>query len=440
MRFAPTISLLAVVIAGLLAGPWVVPAAANPSIYEPDRDPGLGVLLISWANFGASGVQVWEDAIDDVHAHGFTHVTICPLRFVDLTTGAVRQSDGSTTAPDASHIEAAVARAKSLGMNVTLNPFVEPDGFAIWRGSMDFAGPAKATFWQDYANYVVEVATLAQAQGADAMTVGSELKALVSNAGHNAEWAALIAAVDAAFGGAIGYASNWDNYRHPNLTATIWEHAAIDFLGVDTYHPLASSAAARGAGLPGVSLLETAWTSVFDTPAGGFNHGILAYASARKAGLGMPAVLTEHGAIPYDETTVAPYSQAAAANPPDPEEQRNDYEALLRAADGRRLVAQATGQLDAIFIWQWGMPGATGSKWFLDPEGDPVTDGATAAAYLVDFNATAPIAVPIPSATGFVLAVALVCSGRWQLRTATRIRRAHPSSDEAGCKTYLTSA
>jgi len=62
--------------------------------------------------------------------------------------------------------------------------------------------------------------------------------------------------------------------------------------------------------LPSVALLESAWASVFDTPSGGFNHGILAYAAALRGGAGMPVVLTEHGSIPYDETTLQPYSQA----------------------------------------------------------------------------------------------------------------------------------
>ena len=121
---------------------------ADPAVYEPGRDPGLGVVLISWWSFGASGATVSEDAIDDVYAHG-THVTICPLRFVDLASGDLRLSDGTTTGLDLAHIEAGVARATALGLEVTLNPFVEPDGFSSWRGRMNFIGAAKATFWQD---------------------------------------------------------------------------------------------------------------------------------------------------------------------------------------------------------------------------------------------------------------------------------------------------
>ena len=122
----------------------------------------------------------------------------------------------------------------------------------------------------------------------------------------------------------------------------------------------------------------------------------------------MPAVLTEHGAIPFDESTAAPYSQAAAGNASDPDEQRDDYVALLRAADGRHAAPLANGRLDAIFFWQWSMPGAEGSLWLLDPEGDPVTHGAEAAQALVDFVGTATVAAPLPRFVLAVVALALI--------------------------------
>ena len=77
----------------------------------------------------------------------------------------------------------------------------------------------------------------------------------------------MIAAVDAAFSGQIGYAANWDDYDDANLTATIWEHPSVSYMGVDTYVPLASSAQAAGVGNPSVALLETSWASVLDVGA-----------------------------------------------------------------------------------------------------------------------------------------------------------------------------
>ena len=225
-------------------------AASTPAEYEPGVDPAVGFNLISWWNFGASGTSVWEDAIQDVYDHGFRSVSISPVRFVNTSTGEIRLTDGATTGPDTAHIAAAIARAGALGMSVTVNPFVEPDGFASWRGGFNPSGPRKAQFWADYEDYLVEIAQAAEANGADRMTVGTELKAIVQSSGHNSNWAQVIDAVDAVFSGQLGYAANWDNYENSNLTATIWENAKIDFMGVDTYHPLTTSAEAGGLGQP----------------------------------------------------------------------------------------------------------------------------------------------------------------------------------------------
>lgn len=381
-RVAQVLSLLTAATLSLCATRSVM---ADPAVYEAGVDPGVGVNLISWWNFGASGAQVWEDAVQDIYDQGLRAVSISPLRFVDLSTGAVRLSDGSTTGPDMSHISAGVVRAASLGMSITINPFIEPDHFSMWRALMNFSGAAKTQFWSDYQAYLVEVATVAQAHGVARMTIGTELNALVADAGHNPNWNAAIAAVDAVFSGQIGYAANWDAYRNANLTSTIWEHASIGFMGVDTYVPLATDAQAVGIGNPAVALLETSWLSVLDNPAGGFAHGILAYAAARKGGAGMPLVMTEHGSIPFDKTTVQPFSTAPGGGATDPYEQVNDYVALMRAADQRAAVPLASGRLDEIHIWQWQMPGADGSLWLLHPDGDLITTGAKAAQFLTGF-------------------------------------------------------
>jgi hypothetical protein len=370
-------------VVGLILAFGSTRAAGDPSVYEPGVDPAVGVNLISWGNFGASGAAVWEDAVQRVYDHGLRAVSISPLRFVKQTTGEIRLSDGTSTGPDLAHVEAAVARASALGMSITVNPFIEPDNFSKWRAELNFAGAAKAQFWSDYVAYLVEVAAMAEAHGADRMNIGTELNSLVADAAHNADWAAVIATVNASFSGQIGYAANWDAYADPNLTATIWEHPSVDFMGVDTYVPLASDAEAEGIGNPSVAFLETSWLSVLDDPAGGFAHGIVSFAAERKGGAGMPLVMTEHGSIPYDKTTVRPYRWGSGT--PDPYEQRNDYEALMRALEGRADNAPAAGRVEEVHIWQWAMPGTEGSFFLLDPDGELLTHGAKAAQFLAGF-------------------------------------------------------
>jgi hypothetical protein len=239
---------------------------------------------------------------------------------------------------------------------VTLNPFVEPQGFSTWRGFYDpTPGSAEAQrFWSDYQQYLLEVATLAQAHGVDAMNIGTELRALEQNPGNNASWMQVLNAVDAVYSGPLGYAANWDSYNGSNLTSTIWEHPAIDYLGIDAYFRIISTSQADASGTdPNPQFINTvsnAWTSLLQ-------NSILPFARARKSGTGMPVVFTEYGATPFNRGI----AQQPNTSQVDQGEQRMGFEALLRALDGRQ------DELAALHIWQWGMPGANESYFYINP-------------------------------------------------------------------------
>lgn len=342
-------------------------AVASPQVYEPG-DTGLGFNLVSWWNAGSEGEAIWEGAIADLYDHGHTHVSICPVRFFDKNTGAIATT--SAKGPELSHIAAGVAKAKSLGMTVTVNPFVEYENFETWRGYWNPSGAVATQFWADYEQYVSDMATVAQANGADRMTIGTELRAIVRNSAHNAAVSSVIDAVDAAFSGDIGYAANHDTYNNSNVTSNIWENSKVDFIGVDAYFNLASDAQADGSGAhpdaPFISTVESNWNSLLD-------GSILPFADQRKGGSGMPVILTEHGLIPYNRTTVAPYSENPGYTQPlDQDEQINGYDAMLRSLDGR---ADADDLLE-VYLWHWGMRGAHDSFWFLNPNAEDNEPGS----------------------------------------------------------------
>ncbi|HJQ79925.1 MAG TPA: hypothetical protein VJ828_08220, partial [Lacipirellulaceae bacterium] len=155
-------------------------AGANPNVYEPAVDPGLGFNLIAWS--GNSGSN-WTNAVNALYGAGFREVSISPVRRFDNNTGQVIMNSGY---PPLSAVEAGVSRAKQLGMRVTLNPFVElsnlPPSSGGWRAN--FAplpgGTVANTFWPLYETYLDEVATIAERHQADAMNVGTEMKGLDS--------------------------------------------------------------------------------------------------------------------------------------------------------------------------------------------------------------------------------------------------------------------
>ncbi|MEM9354469.1 MAG: glycoside hydrolase TIM-barrel-like domain-containing protein [Planctomycetota bacterium] len=367
-------SLLALCLVLFLVSGRGLIAAADPGVYEPGVDPGVGFNLVSWANFGSAGASVWENAVQSAHDAGFDEVSLSPVRFYTIGSGSIATT--SSSGPALNHVAAGVARAKSLGMRVTVNPFVEPVGFSTWRGFYD-PTPGSGewnTFWNDYENYLVDVAQMAETGGADSMTVGTELRAITRNSGNNAQWASVISAVDAEFTGTLGYAANWDNYNNNNVRNTIWENPAIDYIGIDAYFTglLNNSQADASGAYPNqtfITQVETAWNNRLD-------NQILPFAAARKGGAGMPVEFTEVGYLPYNRTTVTPQN---SSGPLDQDEQNMAFEGLMRALDGRGDDFLAT------HIWQWNMPGSNGSLWNFDPDGGNQPSNQQTAQWLSDF-------------------------------------------------------
>lgn len=382
-------ALTAAVAALLLAAPG---DAANIARYEPGVDPGVGFNLVSWWNY-SNGAEVWQNAVQAVYDAGFTEVSLSPLRFVETSTSAAMPAGSiagtSSRGPELSHVAAGIVRAKSLGMRVTVNPFIElKNGNNFfqnalnsnsWRGFYDpMPGSAAWTrFWADYQQYLVDVAQMANANGADSMTVGTELRALVRNSGNNASWNGVLNAVDAAFpSGTIGYAANWDNYNNTNLTTAIWDHPAVDFLGIDSYFTnLLSNAQADASGIyPNfgfITAVENAWNAKLD-------NEILPFAAARQGNTGLPVEFTEIGYLPRNRTTVSPQGES---QPLDDDEQTMAFEGLMRALDGRL----ASGEFLAAHVWQWDMPGSAGSAWNMNPAGGNQPSNQQTAAWLSSF-------------------------------------------------------
>lgn len=353
-------------------------ASADPTVYEPGLDPAPGFNFVSWSNFGANGANVWTTAVQDAYNAGFREVSLSPLRFVQQQdTGDPANISGTipvptSGAPSLSHVQAGVVRAKQLGMTVTVNPFIEMEGFRSWRGQYNPSGTQATRFWTAYQGYMTEVAQMAQATGADRMNVGTELKALTGNSGFSDEWNSVINAVAANYTGMIGYAANWDEYKNGNTTSSIWDHPAVDFMGVDAYFPMATNAQSDASGAnPNPAFINTVrdgWNHLLDD-VHSLNpslSGMVDFAEARHGGAGLPIVFTESGYLPYNRSAVQHGAVQSPDNPPavvDQDEQIMGFNGLLQALDHRR----ADDNFLAMHVWQWSMPGSNGSLWNMFP-------------------------------------------------------------------------
>ncbi len=366
-------------------------AIGDPAIYEVGSDPALGFNLISWWNFDNSstpnvdeGVAVWQNAVQTLYDAGFREVSISPVRYFDTTTFSIAQTSGQ--GPLLTSIDAGVAKAKQLGMRVTINPFVEPSGSSNWRGTYDPTGSAATTFWNDYQNYMVAVAQIAQAHNVDAMTIGTELKAMNDDASNASHWTSVINAVSGAYQGPLGYSANWDDYRNPRLTSAIWQNPKISFIGIDSYFnnllydyykyqnpsltttqitTMVNNATNPIQSYPDpafINLMTAAWNKMLDVDSptvnsGGHTYfnldGILPFA----ASLGKKVQFTEQGYLYYNNSSASPQTTSGSI---DTAEQRMAFQGLINALDGRGSTLQAAD------IWQWYMDGSGGSQWNID--------------------------------------------------------------------------
>jgi hypothetical protein len=227
------------------------------------------------------------------------------------------------------------------------------------------------------------VAAIAEATGADVLTIGSELRAITSDPGHAPELRLLIGEVAAVFSRRLAYAANFDEFEDETLTATVWEHPEIDLLGIDAYFPVATGEEADASGpYPDsrfIASVAARWAQIID-------ERVEPFARKRKAGAGMPVVFTEAGLIPYNRTTTEPSSDRfSRSEREDPDEQINGYRALADVVGARRDTVLA------VHFWHWSMPGSHGSAWAL---------GERAASQLSRFVAGRPPDARPPSPLG----------------------------------------
>ncbi|MGL4512476.1 MAG: glycoside hydrolase family 113 [Lacipirellulaceae bacterium] len=361
-----------------LAAITLLPAEgrAADGVYETNADPRLGFNLISWWD-GTTSAH-WADAVQRVHDAGFREVSLSPLRFVDIDSGNLLTDAQATQGSPLASLVGGLQRATQLGMKVTLNPFIEPydasenQYFAdipgtngcTWRGCWNPTGSIRTTFFTQYQTYLTDVAALAQQHNVERMTVGTELNGLDGAAANVASWNTVINAVDAVYSGPIGYSANWDRFAFGNPTVTtqaIFDHPAIDFVGVDSYFTnVVNNTAADASGAydpnnPFVDTVEAGWQNLLSTR-------LLPYAAARRGGAGLPLVFTEFGHLPRNRTAVDPQQQAQTVTQAlDTAEQRMAFEGFLNAIDGRQDL------IPAVHVWQWAMTGSDGSAWNINP-------------------------------------------------------------------------
>jgi hypothetical protein len=290
------------------------PPAVPPAQGEFLKGISLAMLNSLEGGYQAPAVERQLDALARLGANA---VSLMPFAF---QPGSDRPelrflNRGPSSETDIGLIHASRA-ARARKIHVLWKPHVWVSG-ASWPGEIAMKSEADwAAWWKSYRRYVLHHALLARWAGADLFCVGVELS---KTTGREAEWRDLIAAVRLLFPGQVTYAANWYGDLE---TVRFWDR--LDFIGVDTYFPLA---AAPGAGRPEI--------------AKGARQVVerLARASRR---FGKPVVLTEVGFAAKREAWMEPHVEGGEYSEAD---QAAAYEALFGAL-GRQPWLAGT------FLWK----------------------------------------------------------------------------------------
>ena len=132
---------------------------------------------------------------------------------------------------DNRHITVPLDWGRERDLSVMLIPHIAYWGSKFsWRGEIDFASSEEwERFFTDYEQWIVEMATIAEAHGAAIFCVGLEYTHAQK---HEQRWRKIIAAVRAVYRGKLTYGANWSDYE----AVKFWD--AVDYIGVLAYFPL----------------------------------------------------------------------------------------------------------------------------------------------------------------------------------------------------------
>ena len=198
-------------------------AAEAPSFYK-----GVTVSCQTWGKEWQTPEMM--QTLDELKSLGVNSFAIHPYARI--------REDGQITfrvVDDHRHVRAPLEAGRERGMSAMLIPHLAYWGTKFsWRGEIKFESAAEwDRFFADYETWIVEMAKLAEAHGADVFCVGLEYTHAQK---FEARWRRIIAAVRAVYRGKVTYGANWNEYAEVKF----WD--ALDYIGVLAYFPLSTAA------------------------------------------------------------------------------------------------------------------------------------------------------------------------------------------------------
>jgi hypothetical protein len=265
-----------------------------------DSDRSLELLAITGANWISLIVTCYQD---------------------NLASTTISCASDPRTVTDADLVRA-IQKAKSLGLKIMLKPHLDlSNDPSHWRGQINFGSDETAwSQWFDsYQTFIVHYAQLAQTNGVNQFSVGTELEGTTH---RETDWRGIVSAARAVFSGPLTYAANQGGEE---VSLQFWD--ALDLIGIDAY----------------VSLTNKNNPTVAELKAGWMPH--LTVFQALSQQWNKPVIFTELGYRSIDGTNQAPWNwQTNGAV--DLQEQADCYQAFFET-----FVNQPWFQ--GVFWWYW---------------------------------------------------------------------------------------
>ncbi len=140
-------------------------------------------------------------------------------------------------------------RAEAYGFKIMLKPHIwlQNRENGAWRSDINMSTEKEWDQWfEDYSQYMLDYATLAETLNIELFCIGTELHKTVLE--QPERWHTLISKIRTIYSGKLTYGANW-NQEVDDIP--FW--AALDFIGVQAYYPIAKNEN------PELSELENGW-------------------------------------------------------------------------------------------------------------------------------------------------------------------------------------
>ncbi|MDD4991163.1 MAG: hypothetical protein PHR83_02915 [Paludibacter sp.] len=206
---------------------------------------GESFRKINGVSFVSPKYKTEITGIDSIYRVNANWVAICPFAFIYKNSSIVEYNSSKNWWGDTEiGLRMLINRSKKQGLHVFLKPhcWLMND---VWAGSFNLSGNTRIEWEQNYCNYLLFLAQIAQSEHVELLGIGTELQVYTQL--HGRFFEELISKIRNVYKGKLTYSANFEEFNH----ISFWNK--LDYIGIDAYFPLSAKKT------PSVEELQKAW-------------------------------------------------------------------------------------------------------------------------------------------------------------------------------------